>query len=97
MLLSSLIGVGILDTQLTSVSWSGRGPSRRQNSGAASTIGFADAAPPEEAVRLYEAFCEALRELGVNVATGRFGARMVVEIANDGPVTIVLTARVRTD
>jgi D-tyrosyl-tRNA(Tyr) deacylase len=51
---------------------------------------FTDAAPPEEAEPLYGAFCEELRALGVPVATGVFGARMVVEIVNDGPVTIVL-------
>jgi D-tyrosyl-tRNA(Tyr) deacylase len=51
---------------------------------------FSDAAPPEQAEPLYEAFCAALRELGVEVATGRFGARMAVELVNDGPVTIVL-------
>jgi D-tyrosyl-tRNA(Tyr) deacylase len=51
---------------------------------------FGDAAPPEEAEPLYEAFCSALRELGVRVATGVFGARMAVELENDGPVTIVL-------
>jgi D-tyrosyl-tRNA(Tyr) deacylase len=51
---------------------------------------FTDAAAPEEAEPLYEAFCSALRELGVEVATGRFGARMAVELVNDGPVTIVL-------
>jgi D-tyrosyl-tRNA(Tyr) deacylase len=51
---------------------------------------FSDAAPPERAEPLYEAFCAALRELGVGVATGRFGARMAVELVNDGPVTIVL-------
>jgi D-tyrosyl-tRNA(Tyr) deacylase len=45
---------------------------------------------PGKAEPLYEHFCEALRELGVEVATGVFGARMTVEIANDGPVTIVL-------
>ena len=39
---------------------------------------------------VYEAFCAALRELGVEVATGVFGARMAVELVNDGPVTIVL-------
>jgi D-aminoacyl-tRNA deacylase len=50
---------------------------------------FTEAAPPEQAEALYEAFCEALRAEGVEVATGTFGARMVVEIANDGPVTIV--------
>ena len=51
---------------------------------------FTEAAPPEHAEPLYEAFCAALRELGVEVATGRFGARMAVELTNDGPVTIVL-------
>jgi D-aminoacyl-tRNA deacylase len=51
---------------------------------------FTEAAPPEQAEPLYEAFCAALRELGVEVATGRFGARMSVELVNDGPVTIVL-------
>jgi D-tyrosyl-tRNA(Tyr) deacylase len=53
---------------------------------------FTDAAPPEEAERLYEAFCSALRELGATVETGSFGARMRVELANDGPVTITLDA-----
>jgi D-tyrosyl-tRNA(Tyr) deacylase len=51
---------------------------------------FTDAAPPEEAEPVYEAFCETLRALGVRVATGVFGARMAVELENDGPVTIVL-------
>jgi D-aminoacyl-tRNA deacylase len=51
---------------------------------------FTSAAPPEQAEPLYEAFCAALRELGVHTATGRFGARMAVELVNDGPVTIVL-------
>jgi D-tyrosyl-tRNA(Tyr) deacylase len=51
---------------------------------------FTDAAPPEEAELLYECFCEALRALGVEVGTGVFGARMQVELVNDGPVTIVL-------
>lgn len=51
---------------------------------------FTDAAPPEEATPLYEAFCDALRGLGIEVATGRFGARMEVDLVNDGPVTIVL-------
>jgi D-aminoacyl-tRNA deacylase len=51
---------------------------------------FTDAAPPEQAEPLYEAFCAVLRELGIEVATGRFGARMAVELVNDGPVTIVL-------
>jgi D-aminoacyl-tRNA deacylase len=51
---------------------------------------FTDAAPPEEAERLYEAFCEALRSEGVPVEKGVFGARMRVELVNDGPVTILL-------
>src|SRR5438128_6216640 len=51
---------------------------------------FADAAAPDEAEPLYEAFCAALRALGVEVATGVFGARMQLELVNDGPVTIVL-------
>jgi D-tyrosyl-tRNA(Tyr) deacylase len=51
---------------------------------------FAEAARPEPAEPLYERFCAALRELGVPVETGVFGARMAVELVNDGPVTIVL-------
>jgi D-tyrosyl-tRNA(Tyr) deacylase len=51
---------------------------------------FSDAAPPELAEPLYERLCEALRALGVPVATGRFGALMQLELVNDGPVTIVL-------
>jgi D-tyrosyl-tRNA(Tyr) deacylase len=51
---------------------------------------FAAAARPEQAEPLYEHFCRALRELGVHVDTGVFGARMSVEIVNDGPVTIIL-------
>jgi D-tyrosyl-tRNA(Tyr) deacylase len=53
---------------------------------------FSGAAPPEEAERLYEVFGAALRDAGVEVATGVFGARMTVELVNDGPVTIVLDA-----
>lgn len=52
--------------------------------------GFTGAAPPDEAERLYERFADALRGLGVTVATGRFGAEMAVEIVNDGPFTIWL-------
>ena len=51
---------------------------------------FSEAAPRAQAEPLYEAFCDALRALGVPVGTGRFGARMAVELVNDGPVTIVL-------
>jgi D-aminoacyl-tRNA deacylase len=51
---------------------------------------FSGAAPRAQAEPLYEAFCQALRELGVPVQTGIFGARMQLELVNDGPVTIVL-------
>jgi D-tyrosyl-tRNA(Tyr) deacylase len=51
---------------------------------------FGAAARPEQAEPLYEAFCQALRELGVRVETGVFRERMAVELVNDGPVTIVL-------
>ncbi|MFN8026390.1 MAG: D-aminoacyl-tRNA deacylase [Acidimicrobiia bacterium] len=51
---------------------------------------YVDAARPEHAEPLYEAFCEELRTLGATVATGRFGATMNVELTNDGPVTILL-------
>jgi D-tyrosyl-tRNA(Tyr) deacylase len=53
---------------------------------------FTHAAPPEVAEPLYESFCVGLRELDVEVTTGVFGARMSVEVVNDGPVTIVLGA-----
>ncbi len=53
---------------------------------------FIDAAPPERANELYEAFNTRLRALGVPVETGRFRAHMVVEIHNDGPVTLLLEA-----
>jgi D-tyrosyl-tRNA(Tyr) deacylase len=51
---------------------------------------FTGAAPPELAEPLYERFCAELRTLGVPVAQGVFGAKMAVELVNDGPVTIVL-------
>ena len=51
---------------------------------------FSGAARPELAEPVYEAFLDALRALGVEVATGVFGARMAVELVNDGPVTITL-------
>jgi D-tyrosyl-tRNA(Tyr) deacylase len=51
---------------------------------------FTEAAPPEEAQPLYEQFCRELQELGVQVETGVFGARMAVALVNDGPVTIIL-------
>jgi len=51
---------------------------------------FDDAAPPEVAAPLCEAFARSLRDLGARVAEGVFGAMMEVEIVNDGPVTFCL-------
>ena len=50
--------------------------------------GFSRAAAPEEARQRYEQFCAALREAGLTVATGEFGAEMQVSLTTDGPVTI---------
>jgi D-tyrosyl-tRNA(Tyr) deacylase len=51
---------------------------------------FIAAAPPDQAKKLYEEFCEALRKLEVTVATGVFQAMMSVQLVNEGPVTILL-------
>ncbi len=54
---------------------------------------FDEAAPPDEAKRLYEAVAIDLRSLGIPVETGVFAAHMQVELLNDGPVTFVLDSR----
>lgn len=51
---------------------------------------FTKAAPPEAAEPLFDDFCRQLRQLGLRVATGIFGAHMAVTIHNDGPVTLLL-------
>lgn len=51
---------------------------------------FVQAAPPEQAEPLVRYFAQQLESLGVQVARGRFGAHMQVQILNDGPVTILL-------
>ena len=51
---------------------------------------FTAAAPPEQAEPLYAQFCDALTAYDVPVKRGTFGARMLVSLANDGPVTIVI-------
>ena len=51
---------------------------------------FSDAAAPEEAEKLYQRFVQRLRDAGLVVATGEFGARMDVALTNDGPVTFIL-------
>jgi D-tyrosyl-tRNA(Tyr) deacylase len=58
---------------------------------------FSRAAPKEESEPIYETFCQALRKLGVHVETGVFGARMQLELVNDGPVTVVLDVGGRLD
>lgn len=56
---------------------------------------FSDAAPPEVAAPLVDRFCDLLRQQGVRqVQTGRFGAMMLVEIHNHGPVTILLDTEI---
>ncbi|MBV9850478.1 MAG: D-tyrosyl-tRNA(Tyr) deacylase [Armatimonadetes bacterium] len=51
---------------------------------------FTDAAPPAVAIPLYERFIAAVRARGVPVQSGEFGAAMLVEVANDGPVTLIV-------
>jgi D-tyrosyl-tRNA(Tyr) deacylase len=54
---------------------------------------FIDAAPPEMAIPLYEAFINAVKAHGIPTQTGRFGAMMQVELINDGPVTLIIDAK----
>ena len=51
---------------------------------------FSDAARPEIANPLYEEFVQKVKDLNINVGTGKFGAHMMVDLTNDGPVTILL-------
>lgn len=54
---------------------------------------FMEAAKPEQAVKIYDAFNRMLREKGVHVETGRFGAMMDVALVNDGPVTLIIESK----
>ena len=54
---------------------------------------YSDAAGNDEARGLYEDFCTRLRDLGMNIATGRFGAIMRVSYVNEGPITILLDSK----
>jgi D-tyrosyl-tRNA(Tyr) deacylase len=54
---------------------------------------FIDAAGPDIAIPLYEAFIDAVKAHGVRTATGRFGAMMQVELVNDGPVTLIVDSK----
>ncbi len=51
---------------------------------------YSNSAPPEEAEEIYNQFIEAVKSKGVSARTGRFGAMMMVELVNDGPVTLIL-------
>lgn len=55
--------------------------------------GFTEAARPEEAQLLFDRVVQGVIDTGISVKTGRFGARMVVRISNDGPVTLLLDSR----
>ncbi|WP_419726237.1 D-aminoacyl-tRNA deacylase [Terrisporobacter petrolearius] len=54
---------------------------------------FSDAARPEVANPLYEEFVQKVKNQGINVGTGKFGAHMMVDLTNDGPVTILLESK----
>lgn len=54
---------------------------------------FMDAARPEHAVDIYEKFNTLLREKGITVETGKFGAMMDVSLINDGPVTLIVESK----
>ena len=82
----SLVDIGgsvLLVSQFTLLGRTGNG--RRPS--------FDEAAPPDEAKRLYEAVVSELRAQGIPVETGVFAAHMQVELLNDGPVTFVLDSR----
>ena len=55
--------------------------------------GFSHAAPPEQAIPLYQHFTAQLQQQGISVATGQFQADMQVELINDGPVTLLLDSK----
>jgi D-tyrosyl-tRNA(Tyr) deacylase len=75
-------GAALVVSQFTLLANTGSGRGTRPD--------FGGAAPKNQAEPLYEGFCQALRDLGVHVETGVFGARMALELVNDGPVTIIL-------
>ena len=75
-------GAALVVSQFTLLANTGSGRGTRPD--------FGGAAPKNQAEPLYEGFCQALRDLEVHVETGVFGARMALELVNDGPVTIIL-------
>jgi D-tyrosyl-tRNA(Tyr) deacylase len=75
-------GAALVVSQFTLIANSGRQKGTRPD--------FSRAAPRAEAEPIYNTFCQALRDQGVPVETGLFGAYMAVALVNDGPVTIIL-------
>ncbi len=73
-------GAALVVSQFTLVADTGKG----------TRPSFSGGAHPEEAGRLYDRFCAQLAGEGIGVETGVFGARMQVELTNDGPVTIII-------
>ena len=63
------------------------------DTGSGNRPGFSQAAEPDQAELLYEAFAARMSNLGIPVQTGRFGVDMKVELVNDGPVTILLESK----
>ena len=55
--------------------------------------GFTDAAKPDQAIPLYDYFNKKIKDLGIHIETGIFGADMKVSLLNDGPVTIILDSQ----
>lgn len=54
---------------------------------------FSNAMIPEKAIPMYEEFIRRIKDMGITIATGKFGADMQVELVNDGPVTILLDSK----
>lgn len=54
---------------------------------------FTSAAPPEQALQLYQAFIKAIEQNGIKTSSGEFGADMLVEISNHGPVTLMIESK----
>jgi D-aminoacyl-tRNA deacylase len=80
--LLDVVGAALVVSQFTLIADSKRQKGTRPD--------FSKAARPEIAEPIYERFVKSLRDLGVPVQTGVFGARMSVELVNDGPVTLIL-------
>ena len=88
--LVDIAGSALVVSQFTLIADTTRPEGTRGRRRSGNRPSFSQAAPAEQAEPLYERFCEALRAEGVPVETGIFGAKMQVELVNDGPVTIIL-------